>query len=228
MNEEFSEFLSEDELHYIANFGQQIDRPILILDFGSQFVPLIYKRLRERAIFGIIENYNIPFEKIQQLDPIGIILSGSGSSVYEENAPTIDKKLFELDIPILGICYGQQLICHLFGGMVEATGKKEYGKAEIEILKQSVLFDGVENRQVWMSHGDSVTILPEGFEILAKTSSTQFAVIANRQKQIYGVQFHPETSDTLDGIKILDNFFDKIVKIYPNPSLKNFHRMYSL
>ena len=183
---------------------------ILILDFGSQYTQLIARRVRECRIYSEIQPYHFPLERIRALSPQGIILSGGPSSVYEPQAPHCDPKLFTLGIPILGICYGMQLIGHLLGGEIARSDKREYGKARLIIDHEGKLFDGMGGKgralQVWMSHGDQIRQLPPGFRSLAHSSNTPFAVIEDRQRSIYGLQFHPEVVHTPQGMVLLRNF----------------------
>lgn len=195
---------------------------VLIIDFGSQVTQLIARRVREFNIFCEVQNPDIGLDKIKEIAPKAIIFSGGPNSVYEEGAPTIDKGIFDLNIPIFGICYGQQLICHLLGGKVGSSNNREFGKAEIEIITNSEIFSSVTQKQVWMSHGDKVESLPQGFEILAKTPSAPFAAIGDETRKIYGVQFHPEVIHSLDGAKILNNFIFKIAGLSENWTMKNF------
>jgi len=182
---------------------------ILILDFGGQYTFLIARRIREAGVYCEILPYNIPLSEIIKMNPKGIIFSGGPSSVYENNAPKISKEIFNLKIPILGICYGMQMIAYLLGGKVLKSDKREYGFNRIKILKNSILLSGVkDNSKIWMSHQDVVEKLPEGFEI---TSVTEYSKIASFEKgNIYGVQFHPEVSHTIEGMKIFKNFLFKI------------------
>lgn len=184
---------------------------ILILDFGSQVTQLIARRLRENGVFCEIWPFNIASEdKITQFNPKGIILSGSPCSVLEENSPRIPEFIFDLGIPLLGICYGQQCMVHQLGGKVEGSEHKEFGRAYVNVVADTPITKGVweENakEQVWMSHGDRVTALPEGFEIIGKSDGAPFAFIANEDKQFYAVQFHPEVSHTPHGTQLLKNF----------------------
>ncbi len=196
---------------------------ILILDFGSQVTQLIARRIRELGVFCEIKNYNLSAEEINNINPRAIILSGGPASVYEPNAPLIDIKiLLQKNIPILGICYGEQLLCHLMGGNVEQSSNREFGHAEINIIEKSPLLENLNNRQVWMSHGDHISKIPEGFKAVATTTNAPFAVIANEVKKIYGVQFHPEVVHSIDGKKIIENFVLKIAKCYSDWSMKNF------
>ncbi len=180
---------------------------IIILDFGSQYTQLIARRIREIHVFSEILPYNASVEEIMKHNPKGIIFSGGPASVYEPDAPKPDERVFDLGLPILGICYGLQLITHHFGGEVVKAEKHEYGRAELEILNHEDLFKNIPNEiHVWMSHGDRVTRLPEGFEPIARTYNAPFAAIRNKEKKIWGVQFHPEVSHTYMGKDILKNF----------------------
>ncbi len=195
---------------------------VLIIDFGSQVTQLIARRIREFGVFCEVKNFNISLEEIKKNLPRAIIFSGGPSSVYEENAPKISPQIFDLNIPILGICYGEQLICDMLGGKVEKSFEREFGKAEIEIVKDSKFFKDFQNHQVWMSHGDHISKIPQGFEVIAKTPKAPFAGIANEEKKIYGVQFHPEVYHSIDGAKILKNFVEEIAGCSPDWSMKNF------
>lgn len=191
---------------------------IILVDFGSQTAHLILRRIRELGSDVMIAIPEVEIDRIKELKPAGIIFSGGPASVYEKGSPTIDPKIFELGIPILGICYGQQLMCHLLGGEVKAGYKKEYGPAILESRitnHESRLLDGVPGGiTVWMSHGDEVVKIPQGFETIAKTENIQHAVIENENKKIYGIQFHPEVVHTEFGEEILQNFL-KICGIAP-------------
>ncbi|MDL1956398.1 MAG: glutamine-hydrolyzing GMP synthase [Candidatus Desulfofervidus auxilii] len=186
---------------------------ILILDFGSQYTQLIARRIRELGVYSEIQPYDYSIEKIKQFNPKGIILSGGPASVLAPDAPTCDKEVFSLNIPILGICYGLQLIAFLLGGKIESGEKREYGLATIQILKETKLFYGLplnNEVKVWMSHGDTVTKLPDGFLLLATSKNSSVAAMANEEKKIYGVQFHPEVVHTPQGKEILHNFLFRI------------------
>lgn len=194
---------------------------ILILDFGSQYNQLIGRRIREMEVYSEIIPFNTPLSEILEKKPAGIILSGGPSSVNSETANLVSKELLESGIPILGICYGMQLITHLFGGKVSRGTKGEYGKAELEITKNCPLFAGVSNNSVvWMSHFDEVESVPENFEINAK--SGVIAAISNSEKNIYGIQFHPEVTHTEEGGKMLSNFVFNICKAEKNWFLTNY------
>src|SRR6185295_409741 len=173
---------------------------ILILDFGSQVTQLIARRVREAGVYCEIKPYSTKLEEIKKFAPKGLILSGGPASVSFAKSPTVDKKIFDLKLPILGICYGQQLMAHLLGGKVEGSSEREFGRAQISVKKDSALTKDVwkkgSKHQVWMSHGDKVTKLPKGFEVLAATPSAPCAIIADEKRKIYGVQFHPEVAHT--------------------------------
>ena len=189
---------------------------ILILDFGSQYTQLIARRVREAHVYCELHPFDMTLEKIKAFNPKGIILSGGPKSVYEDNSPKINGELFELGIPILGICYGMQLMCHHYGGRVVPAGKREYGHADLTAKNQPApLFDGFfinRHSPVWMSHGDHVEKVPEGFEIVAETDNAPVCVIQNLQRHLYGVQFHPEVNHTPRGEILLNTFVRKICK----------------
>ncbi|MCP4644197.1 MAG: glutamine-hydrolyzing GMP synthase [bacterium] len=182
-------------------------KPIIVLDFGAQYSKLIARRVREANVFSLILPFDIPVDVIRSHDPAGIIFSGGPASVHADGAPMPDPAVFDLGVPILGICYGVQLFAQMLGGKVERPEKREYGIAHVEHSDGGSLFDGVDARtQVWMSHGDAISKLPEGFEALAHTENCPYAAIANVDAQIYGVQFHPEVVHTPQGTQILSNF----------------------
>ena len=180
---------------------------ILILDFHGQYNQLIARRVRECNVYSEIVPYDIDINKIKELAPKGIIFTGGPSSVYEENAPTIDKKVLELGIPILGICYGMQLITYLLGGHVEQADKREYGTMNVKFDNTSPLFSGFDTQNdCLMTHTDIVRTLPNGFLNIASTSNCPNAGMANEERKLYGIQFHPEVNHTNNGIKIIHNF----------------------
>ncbi|NPA17041.1 MAG: glutamine-hydrolyzing GMP synthase [Aquificae bacterium] len=198
-------------------------RGIIILDFGSQYTQLIARRIRELHIFSEILPYNASVEEIKKHNPKGIIFSGGPASVYSPDAPKPDERVYELGLPILGICYGLQLITYHFGGEVVKAERHEYGRAELEILNHEDLFYEIPNEiHVWMSHGDRVTKLPEGFEPIARTYNAPFAAIRNREKKIWGVQFHPEVAHTYMGREILKNFAVRICGCEQDWTMGNF------
>ncbi len=179
---------------------------VIVLDFGGQYNQLIARRVRECNVYCEVLPYTTPIEKIKEKNPVGIIFTGGPNSVYEDNAPSCSKEIFELGVPILGICYGNQLMAHILGGKVVSPDKREYGKTEIE-LTDSLLFDGIDKKNVcWMSHTDYVAVLPDGFKAVAKTESTPFAAYENADKKLYSVQFHPEVNHTPFGKQMLKNF----------------------
>jgi GMP synthase (glutamine-hydrolysing) len=184
---------------------------ILILDFGSQYTQLIARRVRECGVYSEIYPFHLSSEKIQQLSPLGIILSGGPASVYAPDSPHPSPEVFELGVPILGICYGLQLMANHLGGAVDRAARHEYGKAAVAIDENSDLLAGFDGEtSVWMSHGDALSKLPKGFERIAHTSNSPMCAIRNKQKRMYGVQFHPEVVHTPKGKQILENFVYKI------------------
>ena len=188
--------------------------PILILDFGAQYTQLISRKVRELGVYSEIKPFNISIQEIKKLQPKGLILSGGPESVYEKNAPLPDKSIFDLDIPVLGICYGLQVISHFFAGEIAGgTKKREFGLAELKIEQPAGLFKNVSPvSKVWMSHGDALDQLPSGFETLGSTESSSYAAFANKKRNFYCVQFHPEVTHTVEGKKILGNFVYEICK----------------
>lgn len=189
---------------------------IVILDFGSQYSELIARRIRETEVYSEVLSYRTTVEEISQLNPQGIILSGGPNSVYDSRAPQCEPEIFHLGIPILGVCYGMQLMVQQLGGQVERAKKREYGKASLHIDDPTNLLTNVEeDTTMWMSHSDSCTQLPEGFEILAHTDNTPCAVIADHQKKLFGVQFHPEVVHSVGGIALIRNFVYHICQCEP-------------
>ncbi len=196
---------------------------ILILDFGSQYTQLIARRIRELKVYSEIFPYNESFEKIKSFNAKGIILSGGPSSVYDKNAPIIAKDIFNLNIPVLGICYGMQLITYLFKGNVHPSDKREYGLAKLNVKQKDTLFKNLpDSFQVWMSHGDKIDNLPENFEPIAFTDNSPYAAICNANYKIWGVQFHPEVVHTHFGKEILSNFCYEICKCQKNWNIGSF------
>ncbi len=180
---------------------------VLVLDFGSQFTQLISRRVRGNRVFCEIHPYDLALDEIRARQPIGLILSGGPQSVYARDALRVDPALFELGIPVLGICYGMQLAAYLLGGRVERSERREYGRAEIDLVRDSVLFEGLSPKEtVWMSHGDRVLEPPAGFAICASTENAPAVAIEDEERRIYGIQFHPEVSHTVSGGEILRNF----------------------
>jgi GMP synthase (glutamine-hydrolysing) len=199
---------------------------ILILDFGSQVTQLIGRRVREAGVYCEIHPFTMPLEAIHAFAPRGIILSGGPASVHAGASPKINPAVFAMGLPIFGICYGEQLICDQLGGSVVAGDTREFGRAEIEIMADSALFKNVWMKgsayQVWMSHGDKINALPEGFAVTAKSAGAPYAAIAHEEKRIYGVQFHPEVVHTPDGAKLISNFVRDICGCRGNWSMQAF------
>lgn len=186
---------------------------IVVLDFGSQYTQLIARRVREQQVYCEIQPYTLPLTDIEKMAPKGVILSGGPASVYETDAPKIDAALFELGIPVLGICYGMQLIAFLLeGGKVHPASEREYGNAQLQVNTTSEpLFDGLSSKvTAWMSHGDKIDKLPEGFHTIAQTQNSPIAAMVNADGTVYGLQFHPEVEHTRDADRILHNFVRKI------------------
>jgi GMP synthase (glutamine-hydrolysing) len=183
---------------------------LLIVDFGSQVTQLIARRVRECGVYCEIHPFTKAGAAIEALKPKAVILSGSPHSVIDEG-PRIDATLFEMNIPVFGICYGEQLMCHLLGGKVESGHHREFGRAEIDVLKPSPIFKGLDPKEtVWMSHGDRVTAIPEGFEVIAVSEGAPFAAIADESRKFYAVQFHPEVVHTKRGTDMIRNFLFEI------------------
>jgi GMP synthase (glutamine-hydrolysing) len=195
------------------------DEKILILDFGSQVTQLIARRIREAHVYCEIHPYNISIGKIKSFNPRGIVLSGGPSSVYDKNAPLPDSEIFSLGVPLLGICYGLQLIAFQFNGRVDKAAHREYGRSELAVLNDEDLFHGLHldngKLTVWMSHGDRIEKLPEGFEVIAQTNNSPVAAIRHKTKEMYAIQFHPEVAHTDQGKDILKNFLFKICQLQP-------------
>lgn len=184
---------------------------VLVLDFGSQYTQLIARRVRELGVYSEIHPFNIPIARIRELRPVGIILSGGPSSVYETNAPKSPREVLELGIPVLGICYGLQVIAEQLGGKVDSFARKEFGKAVLHVDKGDDLLKGLDgSTTVWMSHGDSLSELPKGFEPIAHSDNAPICAIRNSSKKIFGVQFHPEVVHTPQGKMILSNFLHQV------------------
>ncbi|ABM71245.1 Glutamine amidotransferase class-I:GMP synthase [Prochlorococcus marinus str. MIT 9515] len=190
------------------------DPSILILDFGSQYSELIARRIREANVFSLVVSNFISTKEIQDINPQGIILSGGPNSVYEDNAPKCDQNIFNLGIPVLGICYGMQLMVKELGGTVTpANNRSEYGRAPIKIDFESDLLSSVKDKSImWMSHGDSINHLPNGFIKIAHTENTLHAAISNKEKKLFGVQFHPEVIHSEYGMTVIKNFVYSISK----------------
>ncbi len=186
---------------------------ILIIDFGSQYTQLIARRIREANVFSEIFPHSLSIDEIKKRNPAGIILSGGPTSVYDEDAPDVTPEIFSLNIPILGVCYGLQLLAKHLGGKVEKADDREYGKAEFNVSNDSALFSNCEKKStVWMSHGDYVSQVPEGFQIIGTSIHSPVCAVGNNEKKVYGLQFHPEVAHTHEGKKILHNFLFSVCK----------------
>jgi len=197
----------------LASINRQM---LVILDFGSQYSELIARRIRETQVYSEVLSYRTSVDKIRQLNPKGIILSGGPSSVYDNRAPQCDREIWQLGIPILGVCYGMQLMVQQLGGTVERAERGEYGKASLVIDDPTDLLTNVENGStMWMSHSDSVNQLPDDFEVLAHTDNTPCAAIAHHQSKLYGVQFHPEVVHSIGGQALIRNFVYHICECEP-------------
>ncbi len=199
---------------------------ILIIYFGSQVTQLIARRVRESGVYSEIVPFNRAAEQLKKLTPAGIILSGGPSSVTGMESPRAPEGIFTMGVPILGICYGEQVICEQLGGQVGTSEEKEFGRAFIDIREDCALFDGVWDKgsrhQVWMSHGDRVITLPEGFVVTATSGNAPYAAIADEARKFYGVQFHPEVVHTPDGAKIISNFVHKVVGLEGSWTMASF------
>jgi GMP synthase (glutamine-hydrolysing) len=208
-----NETLSPESLVDKDNYRQKI----IILDFGSQYSELIARRIRETQVYSEVLSYRTTAEKLREIDPQGIILSGGPNSVYDENAPKCDPEIWNLGIPVLGVCYGMQLMVKQLGGTVEKVKLGEYGKAQIFIEDPTDLLTNVEDgATMWMSHGDSCIQLPEGFSVLAYTKNTACAAISNPEQKLFGVQFHPEVVHSQGGIALIRNFVYHICECEPS------------
>ena len=199
---------------------------IIVLDFGSQYTQLIARKVRELGVYSEIKPYTLSAEELRRLKPAGIIFSGGPASVYEDHAPLPNRGVFDLGIPILGICYGLQLTTFLLNGKVVAASEREYGAARLEVMEPSALFENIPSHfQVWMSHGDKVDELPPGFRAIARTENAPAAAIAHDQKRIFGLQFHPEVAHTEYGKDILKNFLFNVCGCRGNWNPANFIEM---
>lgn len=196
---------------------------VLVVDFGGQYNQLIARRVRECGVYCEIIPYSYILEKIKDKNPKGIIFTGGPNSVYGEGAPTVSEGIFSLGVPVLGICYGDQLMAHTLGGKVKSAEVREYGKTEIELDNTSKLFKGIDSKdQCWMSHTDYISELPQGFKIIGKTSECPIAAMENEEKNLYGVQFHPEVEHTLFGQKMLQNFLYEVCGLAKEWTMSSF------
>lgn len=200
-----------------------IKNTVLILDFGSQYTQLIARRVRECRVYSKIVPFNISAKEIKSIGPRGLVLSGGPASVSEKKSPKIDKGIFKLDVPILGICYGMQLIAHMFGGKIKQTKSREFGRAELFIDDYKDLFTNLpSNLTCWMSHGDHISKLPKGFVSLAHTLNIPIASFADKKRRIFGLQFHPEVAHTSRGENILSNFLHRVCGCVPGWQMSSF------
>ncbi len=196
---------------------------VLILDFGGQYNQMIARRVRELSVYCEMVPYDISYQEVLAKNPRAIILTGGPASVHLENAPVCDPRIFELNVPILGICYGMQLLAHTLGGQVSGDNCREYGRAQLTVTKDDLLFKGLPKEiQVWMSHGDSVIAVPEGFVETAKTENCPVVAMCHPQRGLYGVQFHPEVKHTVHGLDILKNFLFEICGLKGDWDLSDF------
>ena len=192
-------------------------KPVLVVDFGAQYAQLIARRVREANVYSEIVPHNISADEVAEKAPAAIVLSGGPSSVYEENSPRLDAKILELGIPVLGICYGFQVLAQALGGRVDKTGKREYGATDLKLSSSGTLLASQPEIQVcWMSHGDQVMEAPSGFEVLASTATTPVAAFENLDKRIFGVQWHPEVKHSEQGQQVLKNFLYEGAGIEPS------------
>ncbi|HMM39502.1 MAG TPA: glutamine-hydrolyzing GMP synthase [Desulfovibrio sp.] len=198
---------------------------VVILDFGSQVTQLIARRIREAGVYSEIHPCNADFEAVKALRPKALVLSGGPSSVMDQDAPPFDPRFLTLGVPILGICYGMQLLAHHLGGSVVSSTDREYGRAEFHGEPSCPLFEGIKDKErftVWMSHGDKVQALPEGFSVTGSTPSVDFAAMGNPSAGIYALQFHPEVAHTENGALIISNFLFKVAGLKPGWSMSSF------
>ncbi len=203
--------MAEDILHSVVTSHHD---KVLIVDFGSQLTQLIARRVREAGVYCEITPFQNAAKAFAELAPKAVILSGGPASVHDQGAPRAVDALFSAGVPVLGICYGQQVMATQLGGTVAAGHKREFGRAEVEVLQPSALFDGVwekgQRYPVWMSHGDAVTELPPGFSRIAASENAPMAAVADETRGLYGVQFHLEVAHTPDGARLLSNFVHKV------------------
>ena len=208
-----------------TNIDESLKKPILVVDFGSQYSMLIARRIRELEVYCEVISPTRTIEEIHAMKPLGVILSGGPASVYDNNAPTTNVELLKSTLPVLGIGYGMQLMVHQLGGRVQMSTKREFGKTAIKSSYKSLLLQsfnrGKKSCDVWMSHGDKVITMPVGFRSIASSSNTKFTAVENRELNFYGLQFHPEVVHTPNGFRIVRNFVFKICKCKKNWSMKN-------
>jgi GMP synthase (glutamine-hydrolysing) len=203
----------------------QPQQTVLVLDFGSQYTQLIARRIREQSVYSVVHPFDYPVEEIRKLAPRAIIFSGGPQSVYAENAPTCSRQIFDLGVPILGICYGMMITAYLLDGKVDAATAREYGRAELEVTAESPLFAGTPKRQqVWESHGDRIVHEPPGFVVTARSKNAPISAFEHRQRRCFGIEFHPEVTHSEAGTQIIRNFLFDIAGCEPNWNLGDFRR----
>ena len=196
---------------------------VIIIDYGSQVTQLIARRVRELGVYSEIHPCQVKADKIKVLQPDAIILSGGPASVGEEDAPTLDMGLLEIGVPVLGICYGMQLLAHNLGGELSQSETREYGPAELELCGKSTLWNGLgKSSRVWMSHGDKVSKAPQGFDVCGKTSTLGIAAMCDEKRKIYALQFHPEVHHSLDGTAMIKNFLFEVAHLKADWNMHNF------
>ena len=201
------------------------EQTVLVLDFGSQYTQLIARRIREQRVYSVVHPFDYPIASIRALAPKAIILSGGPQSVYSDSAPHCSREIFELGIPVLGICYGMQLTAYLLGGRVEPAEGREYGRAEIDVTAPSELFaDTPRHQRVWASHGDRILAVPSGFAVTARSSNAPITAFEDRERRFFGIQFHPEVTHSEAGTGILRNFLFAISDCQPSWDLGDFRR----
>jgi GMP synthase (glutamine-hydrolysing) len=205
--------------------GVTPEQTVLVLDFGSQYTQLIARRVRENRVYSVVHPFDFPVDKIREMAPTAIILSGGPQSVYADTAPYCAREVFDLGVPILAICYGMQLAAHLLGGKVEPAAEREYGRAEIDVTGESPLFADTPARQkVWASHGDSILAGPPGFRTTATSASAPISAFESEERRLWGIQFHPEVTHSEAGGQIVKNFLFEIAGCKPNWDLGDFRK----
>ncbi|MEC8865193.1 MAG: glutamine-hydrolyzing GMP synthase, partial [Verrucomicrobiota bacterium] len=196
---------------------------IIVLDFGSQYTQVIARRIREANVYSKVLPFDTSITEIRKLEPVGIVLSGGPASVLTKGAPKPKSAIFGLGVPVLGICYGLQLMGKLLGGGVEKSQRREYGRSELKVMTKSFLFRGLPSKlTVWNSHGDCLTTLPKGFRALAQTENSNFSAIEDPKRKFYGLQFHPEVEHSEKGIEILRNFLFGVCKCKADWDMEDF------
>ncbi len=193
---------------------------VIIIDYGSQVTQLIARRVREAGVYSEIHPCIVTAEQVRAMNPAAVILSGGPASVGEADAPTLDKGLLELGVPVLAICYGMQLLGHNLGGQLATSETREYGPADLTLLGDCPLWDGIDkaaSTRVWMSHGDKVKTPPPGFAVVGRTATLDVAAMADEARRVYAVQFHPEVHHTEEGTRIINNFLFHVARLRPCP-----------